>query len=286
MDIAGKVALVTGGASGIGKAMVEIMLRKQAKAVFIIDVNDDYMQQTRTELEKEFGTGRFHLCKCDVSSKEQMEECFKQVITSYGALHIVCNNAGIANDVDWERTLQVNLNGAIIGTKLAVQYMEGESCGGGVIVNTSSEAALSLSPFGSVYVASKYAILGYTKEVATFDPIVVRKKIRVNVICPSAVNTNIVSTFKVENESYQQILQPLTGALNEHDPFRPQECAKYFVKLIEEPHHGAVMHIQKEKYEMITDDTKSFRERKGLEDTYTKLRDTAVLSLTSPNAKH
>ncbi|XP_072014841.1 15-hydroxyprostaglandin dehydrogenase [NAD(+)]-like [Amphiura filiformis] len=109
MDIAGKVALVTGGASGIGKAMVEIMLRKQAKAIFIIDINEKAMKKTKTELEKEFGTGRIHMCKCDVSSKDQMEECFKQVIATYGALHIVCNNAGIANEVDWERTLRVNL---------------------------------------------------------------------------------------------------------------------------------------------------------------------------------
>ncbi|XP_072015326.1 15-hydroxyprostaglandin dehydrogenase [NAD(+)]-like isoform X1 [Amphiura filiformis] len=283
MDIAGKVALVTGGASGIGKAMVELMLRKQAKAVFIIDVNDDYIQQTRTELEKEFDTEKFHLCKCDVSSKEQMEECFKQVITSYGALHIVCNNAGIANEINWERMLHVNLNGVIIGTKLAVQYMEGESCGGGVIVNTSSDAALSLAPFMSVFVASKYAILGYTREIATFDPIVMKKKIRVNAVCPSSVNTNIMSHIKLENETYQQIFQPLLGSVVKHD-FSPQAFAEYFVKLIEEPHHGAVMHAQKGKYEMIADDTKSFRQRTGLEDTYTKLCDTAVLSLSSHNA--
>ncbi|XP_072016346.1 15-hydroxyprostaglandin dehydrogenase [NAD(+)]-like [Amphiura filiformis] len=265
MDIAGKVVLVTGGASGIGKAIVELMLRKQAKAVFIIDIKEDFIQQTGTDLEKEFSTKRFHLCKCDVSSKKQMEECFKQVIAWYGALHIVCNNAGVVNEVDWERMLQVNVNGVIIGTKLAVQYMED----GGVIINTSSEVALSLSPFMPVYVASKFAILGYTREIATFDPIVVRKKIRVNAICPNTVKTNILSNSKLENESYQQILQQ--GSVVKHD-FRPQDCAEYCVKLIEEPHHGAVMYAQKEKYEMITDDTKSFRQRTGLEDTYTKLR--------------
>ncbi|XP_072014847.1 15-hydroxyprostaglandin dehydrogenase [NAD(+)]-like [Amphiura filiformis] len=109
MDIAGKVALVTGGANGIGKAMVEIMLRKQAKAVFIIDINEEGLKETQRELEKEFGTGRIHVCKCDVASKDQMEECFKKVIVTYGTLNIVCNNAGMLNEVDWERMLQVNL---------------------------------------------------------------------------------------------------------------------------------------------------------------------------------
>ncbi|XP_072014920.1 15-hydroxyprostaglandin dehydrogenase [NAD(+)]-like [Amphiura filiformis] len=279
MDIAGKVALVTGGASGIGKAMVEIMLRKQAKAVFIIDINEKAMKQTQTELEKEFGTGRIHVCKCDVSSKKQMEECFKEVIATCGSLHIVCNNAGILNEVEWERILQVNLNGVIIGTKLAVQYMEGERCGGGVIINTSSGAAISLQPLTPVYATSKYAILGFTREIATFDPIVVRKKIRVNVLCPPGIRTNLLTSLTLENELYQSIWQPQLDAFSGHE-YTPQDLAQHFVKLIEEPFHAATMYAEnKEKYEIIPDETKPFRERTGLEDTYMKLRDAAVQQL-------
>ncbi|XP_072016359.1 15-hydroxyprostaglandin dehydrogenase [NAD(+)]-like [Amphiura filiformis] len=278
MDIAGKVALVTGGASGIGKAMVEIMLQKQAKAVFIIDINEEATRQTQTELEKEFGAGRIHVCKCDVASKDQMEECFKQVIATYSTLHIMCNNAGIVNEADWERMLQVNLNGVIIGTKLAVQYMEGESCGGGVIINTSSEVAISLGPFIPVYATSKYAILGFTREIATFDPIVVQKKIRVNALCPPGILTNLHKTSKLENQLYENISHPVVDAFSKND-YTTQELAKYFVKLIEEPYHAAAMYVPKEKYEIIPDETKPFRERKGLEDTYMKLRDAAVQQL-------
>ncbi|XP_072041635.1 15-hydroxyprostaglandin dehydrogenase [NAD(+)]-like isoform X2 [Amphiura filiformis] len=167
MNIAGRVALVTGGASGIGKAMVEIMLRKQAKVVFIVDVDDDAMKHTQEEFHKEYGVDKVDVCKCDVTSYEQMKDCFKKVIATYGALHIVCNNAGILNEIEWERMLQINLNGVIIGTKLAVQHMEGESCGGGVIINTSSIVALSLIPYAAVYATSKCALLGYTRQVAT-----------------------------------------------------------------------------------------------------------------------
>ncbi|XP_072014839.1 15-hydroxyprostaglandin dehydrogenase [NAD(+)]-like [Amphiura filiformis] len=284
MDIAGKIALVTGGASGIGKAMVEIMLQKQAKGVFIVDIDGDAMKQTQDNFHKEYGVEKVHVCKCNVTSYEQMEECFKRVVATYGALHIVCNNVGILNEVEWERMVQINLNGVIIGTKLAVQHMEGENCGGGVIINTSSRAALSLVPYMPV-MTSKLAIVGYTREVATFDPIVVRKKIRVNAICTSTVvNTNLLSNIKLENETYQQIFQPLLDSFVEN-VFRPQDFAEHFVKLIEEPHHGGVVHVEKDKFEMTTDDTKLFRQRTGLEDTYTKLRDTAVLSLSSPNAK-
>ncbi|XP_072015328.1 15-hydroxyprostaglandin dehydrogenase [NAD(+)]-like [Amphiura filiformis] len=282
MDIAEKVALVTGGASGIGKAMVVIMLQKQAKAVFIIDIDEEAMRQTQTELEKEFGTGRIHVCKCDVASKDQMEECFKQVIATYNTLHIVCTNAGIVNEADWERMLQVNLNGMIIGTKLAVQYMEVESCGGGVIVNTSSEGAMSLGFMVPVYVTSKCAILGFTREIATFDPIVVRKKIRVNALCPSGIFTNRHRTMKLENELYENIFQSLMVAFSNDfskNDYTTQELAQHFVKLIEEPYHAAAMYASKEKYEIIPDDTKQFRERTGLEDTYMKLRDAAVEQL-------
>ncbi|XP_072014921.1 3-oxoacyl-[acyl-carrier-protein] reductase FabG-like [Amphiura filiformis] len=191
--------------------------------VFIVDIDDEAMKQTQNEFEKEFGTGRIHVCKCDVASKDQMEECFKQVIASYGALHIVCNNAGINNEVTWERMLQINVNGVIIGTKLAVQYMEGESCGGGVIINTSSEVDGDSSDFGM---------------------------------------TRFIQS--------QMIPDKLRWT---------QELAQHFVKLIEEPYHGAAMYAPKEKYEIIPDDTKQFRERTGLEDTYMKLRDAAVEQL-------
>ncbi|XP_072015329.1 15-hydroxyprostaglandin dehydrogenase [NAD(+)]-like [Amphiura filiformis] len=278
MDIAGKVSLVTGGASGIGKAMVEIMLRKQAKGVFIVDVNEDAMKQTQVEFNNEYGVDKVHICKCDVTSYEQMEECFKKVIATYGALHIVCNVAGILNEIKWERMLQINLNGVIIGTKLAVQYMEGESCGGGVIVNTSSRAGLALVPFEPIYTTSKYAIIGFSRQVATFDPLVVKKKIRVNVICPCRVETPLLGNLVTEKQ-YQEILDTLLV-----DPVystamktTAQEMAGYFVKLIEEPHHNQTMYVPGSKScEFIEDTTKAFRQRTGLEETYMKLLDAAI----------
>ncbi|XP_072014844.1 uncharacterized protein [Amphiura filiformis] len=154
--------------------------------------------------------------------------------------------------------------------------MEGESCGGGVIINTASEAAMSLAPLIPVYVTSKYATLGFTREIATFDPIVVRKRIRVNALCPPGILTNLHRTRKMENELYDNIFQPIQDVLSEND-YTTQELAQHFVKLIEEPYHAAAMYVPKE--EIIPDETKPFRERTGLEDTYMKLRDAAVQQL-------
>ncbi|XP_072023077.1 15-hydroxyprostaglandin dehydrogenase [NAD(+)]-like isoform X1 [Amphiura filiformis] len=214
MNISGKVALVTGGAGGIGKALVEILLQKHAKAVFMVDVDEDGLKLAQQEFEKELGAGKVHICKCDVSSEEQMEDCFKNIMSTYGELHIVCNNAGICDEINWGKMLAVNLSGVIIGTKLAVQYMQGETGGGGVIINTSSHCGLSLHPAMPVYATTKWAIIGFTRQIATFDPVVVKKKIRVNVICPHGVYTPLLTNLKVEKE-YQPLF---TNFLAEKNP--------------------------------------------------------------------
>ncbi|XP_072015620.1 15-hydroxyprostaglandin dehydrogenase [NAD(+)]-like [Amphiura filiformis] len=277
MNISGKVALVTGGAGGIGKALVEILLQKHAKAIFMVDIDEDGLKLAQQEFEKEFGAGKVHICKCDVSSKEQMEDCFKNVISAYGELHIVCNNAGICDEIDWEKTLDVNLRGVIIGTKLAVQYMQGDTGGGGVIINTSSFAGLSLFPSLPIYSTTKLAIIGFSRQIATFDALVAKKKIRVNVICPHTVDTPIFTKMKKE-KVYVPVMEDTAGIVQNMST--PQEFAQHYMKLIEESHHGDTMYVPAEnaqKTELIADETKGFREHIGLADSFLKLRDAASM---------
>ncbi|XP_072022998.1 15-hydroxyprostaglandin dehydrogenase [NAD(+)]-like [Amphiura filiformis] len=186
--------IVTGGASGIGKAMVEMLL-KQAKVVYIADINENTSKQIQEEFNQKYGNGKVCFFKCDTTSAEEMEACFKEVKSSCGALHIVCNNAGIYDEVNWQRMLEINVNGVIIGTKLAVEYMDGESAGGGVIVNVASVAGLALIPFGGIYATSKYAVIGFSRMTATFDPVVIKKKLRVNMLCPPTTDTPLTKTI-------------------------------------------------------------------------------------------
>ncbi|XP_070562357.1 15-hydroxyprostaglandin dehydrogenase [NAD(+)]-like [Ptychodera flava] len=109
MDISGKVALVTGGANGIGKAIVEMLLRKEAKGVGIVDIDPINGQEVAASLQKTFGDERVVFVKCDVTSNEQLKSAFEDIKKKFGRLDIVCNNAGICNEHEPVKTIATNL---------------------------------------------------------------------------------------------------------------------------------------------------------------------------------
>ncbi|XP_055955674.1 15-hydroxyprostaglandin dehydrogenase [NAD(+)] [Patella vulgata] len=200
MSVTGKVAIVTGAAMGLGKAFCKILLENGAK-VFMTDVNEAAAQVTLKEFQAQFGVNVVTFMKCDVSSKQQMEDAFKATKEKFGGLDIVCNNAGIGGETDplWEKAVDINLKGCIRGTHLALQYMRQDQGGrGGVIVNISSMAGLNPNPFGPVYCATKHAIVGFSRSVAMF-PETAQNGVRINILCPAFVDTNLVSSLAEEN---------------------------------------------------------------------------------------
>ncbi|XP_072024899.1 15-hydroxyprostaglandin dehydrogenase [NAD(+)]-like [Amphiura filiformis] len=185
MDISGKYGLVTGGAEGIGKVLVENLLQKGAKGVAFLDVNETPGEETKKEFEERFPNQTIVFKKCDVSSKDQMKETFQEIVSMFGSLHIVCNNAAIVNEVTWERMFQINLNGTIYGTLLAMEHM----AEGGVVINMSSASSLVGVPTLPVfcYCATKCAINAFSRNIALFDPTIKKKGIRINILCPTRV---------------------------------------------------------------------------------------------------
>ncbi|XP_006821834.2 15-hydroxyprostaglandin dehydrogenase [NAD(+)]-like [Saccoglossus kowalevskii] len=143
MNIEGKVALITGAGhvKGIGYAIVRQLLGKRVKGVGILDINDENGREVLDILQNEFGEHRVIYVNCDVTSKTDLEGAFEKVKTHFGRLDIVCNNAGIQNEVNWELTLNINLMGTIRGTYLALEHM-GVNYGGrgGIVINTASIA--------------------------------------------------------------------------------------------------------------------------------------------------
>ncbi|XP_049337367.1 15-hydroxyprostaglandin dehydrogenase [NAD(+)] isoform X2 [Astyanax mexicanus] len=166
MALLGKVALVTGGAQGIGRAAAEILLENKAK-VALVDLNQAVGEECKGALDLQFGEGNCIFIQCDVTDRGKLQEAFQSTVEQFGRLDIVINNAGINNEKNWEKTIEVNLTSVIKGTYLALDHMSKEyGKEGGVIINVSSMAAFLHSPHQPVYTATKHGVIGFSRAMA------------------------------------------------------------------------------------------------------------------------
>ncbi|CAL7943417.1 unnamed protein product [Xylocopa violacea] len=243
-NIKNKVALITGGASGLGLKYAEGLLQNGAKAVALLDFNTSIGEKSAASLEKEFGKGKVIFVPCDVSNSQQMTDAFKKVWDTWNALDIVINNAGICNDKKWHQTINVNVGGVIHGTLLAIQYMNKQRGGkGGTVVNIASIVSFRIYKEIPVYCASKHDVLAFSQCVEKF---VDRTGVRVLVLCPGATTTNLFESFN----------QSLLDFLDESDaqnlikdlPFQQPEIVQdAMMKLIQKGKNGAVWVIEENK---------------------------------------
>jgi NAD(P)-dependent dehydrogenase (short-subunit alcohol dehydrogenase family) len=187
-----QVAVVTGAASGIGRALVQRFVEEGA-AVVAVDVVEPPLQALVAELQ---GQGaRITACTANVALDADVERMLATATSTYGRLDILCNNAGVMDmmtpvaDVSlelWDRVLSINLHGPFLACRRAIPLMLER--GGGSIVNTASEAALRGGAAGTPYTVSKHGLLGLTKSIAFFYG---ERGIRCNAVCPGGVATNI-----------------------------------------------------------------------------------------------
>jgi NAD(P)-dependent dehydrogenase (short-subunit alcohol dehydrogenase family) len=188
-ELAGKVAIVTGGASGLGRATAELFVANGA-AVVIADVDVDAGKQLADSLGD---TADF---KCtDVADADQVQALVDFAVDRFGGLHVMCNNAGIGGALvgflhddlaDFNRVMNVNLYGAMVGSQRAARHMKKN--GGGSIVNISSIAGINAGAGVLTYRASKAALIHFSKSIAIE---LGRYGIRVNCIAPAHIATAI-----------------------------------------------------------------------------------------------
>jgi NAD(P)-dependent dehydrogenase (short-subunit alcohol dehydrogenase family) len=190
--VEGKIAVVTGGGSGIGRAAAVAFAREGASVV-VADVDVAGGEETAA-MVGEAAT----FVACDVTSADDVQALVRRCVELHGRLDCAFNNAGISgalaptnelSEEDFDRTIAVNLKGVWLCMKHEIAQMLAQG-GGGAIVNTSSGAGILGVPYTSAYTASKHGVVGLTRSVALE---VVKQGIRVNAVCPGMVRTPMVA---------------------------------------------------------------------------------------------
>jgi 15-hydroxyprostaglandin dehydrogenase (NAD) len=234
MQIANRVALVTGGASGIGRATV-IALAAKGASVMLLDLDES---GARATIEHTAASDRVEFRACDVTDPADLAAAFDSTLDRFGRLDIVANVAGVGDDDlfaddpgNWRRVIDIDLTAVIDSTRLAVRAMR-RSGHGGVIINLASLIGLHPMAGAPVYSAAKAGVIGFTRSLAN---LAADCAVRVNAICPELVDTPLALAMGddvlAELRADGRILQP-------------EDIAACVVRLIEDDDRaGAILQI-------------------------------------------
>jgi NAD(P)-dependent dehydrogenase (short-subunit alcohol dehydrogenase family) len=210
-----RVAVVTGGASGIGRGIAERLAAEGMKVV-LADIEEEALATTEREMKSKGAT--VLAVRCDVSKEADMEALAQASVDAFGAVHVLCNNAGVAHEggpmwerteADWQWVLGANLWSVIRGVRVFVPIML-EQGTEGHIVNTSSAAGLVSMPWMSIYNVTKHAVVTLS-ETLHQELEQTGAKLKVSVLCPAWVNTKLA---EADRNRPAELMNPPTDVVD------------------------------------------------------------------------
>jgi NAD(P)-dependent dehydrogenase (short-subunit alcohol dehydrogenase family) len=223
--LGGKVALITGGGSGLGRA-ISILFAKEEARVAVVDI-DRVGGEGTVKMIKDFG-GDALLIEADVSRSSDVEKAVKIVVQSYGRLDVLVNNAGISSrgsvtelsEGAWNRVIDVNLKGVFLCSKYAIPEML--RVGGGVVINIASVLGLVGGSGEAAYCTSKGGVVALTRAMALDFA---RQNIRVNCICPGSISTPMFDRVMATTGDYEGALARNSEKIPLRRIAKPEEIA-------------------------------------------------------------
>jgi NAD(P)-dependent dehydrogenase (short-subunit alcohol dehydrogenase family) len=223
----GKVAIVTGAGSGIGKGLAEELASRGAHVV-ISDVNPERIEKAAQGIRK--AGGMVSASRVDVSDYDSVRKMVDDAFASHGRIDYIFNNAGIAvvgaakdfSIDDWVKVIDINLKGVVNGVAVAYPLMVRQ--GFGHIINTASIEGLAPLTFSAGYVTSKYGVVGLTSALRIEGAL---HGVKVSAVCPGYVKSSMFKDFKTVNIDREKITPPDWSGVT------PEECAKIILRGVE-----------------------------------------------------
>jgi NAD(P)-dependent dehydrogenase (short-subunit alcohol dehydrogenase family) len=232
--LSGKVALITGGGTGIGRA-IALAFAREGASVTVAGRRLEKLREVIGEVQKQGGAGL--AMECDVTRVREVARAVKGTVERFGRLNVLVNNAGTLHvstvegisEEEWDRVMTVNVKGPFLMSRAVLPEIR--KCGGGAIVNIGSVLGLFAVKDRAAYSASKGAVTMLTKSMALDHA---HERIRVNCICPSVVETDLVKGVFNKTERGQEMLKARLATIPLGRLGRPEDVAEMAVFLASE----------------------------------------------------
>ncbi|KAH1021890.1 hypothetical protein HUJ04_011374 [Dendroctonus ponderosae] len=239
-DIKGKIALVTGGANGIGLAYVKLLLENGLKGIGIVDLNPNG-NEVAANINKQYGDGTAIFILANVINKGELSAAFDKTIAQFKGLDIVINIAGIMYDADWEKEIALNCNAVVEGSLLAVKHLGKNNGGkGGVVANIASILGLQRLAGCPIYVGTKNFVVGFTRSFGT-DYYWNLTGIKFVTICPGVTDTPLISDAnRFALQGYPKLGKLLANELGSLPAQPTSNVAQGMITLITKGSNGSV----------------------------------------------